>query len=412
MDPRFGIVRGVFEAPREPGAPRFFHYYAEACNKRYGGGASTERDAAMGKAIGEAVERYCSGVYQRDALPLSSVNEAQFTCCDPEEFALYRDDQYAAQRIEFVPFTRDLPVRWTPAIDVENSSEVFVPAGCVYVPWMYDRSEDPPIAQPISTGQACGPGYDAALLSGVCEAIERDSFTIFWQARLAPPRIRVGSLDAANADLLDRFAQARYNVTLFDITTDIAVPAVLAVAEHDDPKLPALCVASAAHPIARVAVRKCLDELEHTRVWCRRAKDVLAPPTHADEILEQEHHLRFWCEHSNRHHADWLFASRIEVDLASLPVALEEDSPALLATVHQSLRALGLRLFAVDLTTPEVRALGLNVVKAVVPGLNPLVIGHIKRALGGRRLREVPLRLGYDAPELPLDDPTNPHPFP
>jgi ribosomal protein S12 methylthiotransferase accessory factor len=424
LDPRFGVITFLAERPCEPGAPQFFHYYAKATNAaelgaeanfRLGGGASSDRDRAMGKAIGEAVERYCSAFYFKQSLPLASVNDASFPCVDPGAFALYRDDQYATWRAGgFVPFTGDVPVRWTRARDIETSRAVYVPAAMVYMPYVPDLDVEPWIVQPISTGLACNEGPENALVSAACEAIERDAFTIFWQARLGPPRVPRASLDETNRDLLDRFARARYDVTLFNITTDIGVPAAMAVACHDDPREPALCIAAASHPLANLAARKCLEELEHTRKWCRRLKATTPPvdPKKAGDILVQEDHLRFWCEHSNRAFADWLFTSALEIELPKVAFSDEHDPAEHLTHVRESLKTAGLQFLFVDLTTREIRELGLNVIKAVIPGLHPLFIGHEKRALGGRRLYEVPARLGYETPNLPLHDPTNVHPFP
>jgi ribosomal protein S12 methylthiotransferase accessory factor len=423
LDPRFGVINQLGQSPQEPGMPQFFHYFARGSNTEalggqpgfeLGGGASVERDHAMAKAIGEVVERYCVAFFSQQNLPLVSANEAPFPHVDPAAFALYREDQYAAGRIEFAPFTNDLPVRWTRAIDVETSSETYVPAAAVHLPYIYEVPEEAPIMQPISTGLACNEGYESALTSAACEAIERDAFTIFWQGKLPPPRVPLASLDSSNADLLDRFARARFDVTIFNVTTDIEVPSVMAVACHDDPNQPALSVAAATHPVANVAMRKCLEELEHTRFWNRRLKATRPPfdPERTDEIYEQEEHLRFWCAQSNRHLADWLFASELEIELPKVAFSNESAPGELLEYVRASLKMAGLRLLCADVTTPEIRELGLNVVRAVVPGLHPLVIGHVRRALGGRRLYDVPARLGYGTPDLPLDDPTNPHPFP
>ncbi len=421
LDPRFGIVTELAETPHEPGMPQFFHYFARGSNTAalgaeggfdLGGGASLDRDRAMAKAVGEVVERYCAAFFRRSDLPLVSAAQATFAHVDPGSFALNRADQYAAGTTEFVPFTDELPVRWTAAVDCATARTTYVPAAAVYLPYMYRDTEEP-IMQPISTGLACGEEFEKALLSAVCEAIERDAFTIFWQAKLSPPRIPRDSLNAENRELLDRFARARFDVTLLNITTDISIPCAMAVACHDDPSQPALTVAAAVHPVADVAVRKCLEELEHTRFYARRVKATVAPvdPHRVDEIYEQEQHIRFWAEQSNRHRAGRLFASNSE---RPLPAAApnSDDTTAHLRFVRESLERVALRMFYVDVTTPEIRELGLHVVRAVVPGLHPLVIGHRRRALGGRRLYEVPVRLGYDAPEFPLDDPTTPHPFP
>jgi ribosomal protein S12 methylthiotransferase accessory factor len=70
----------------------------------------------------------------------------------------------------------------------------------------------------------------------------------------------------------------------------------------------------------------------------------------------------------------------------------------------------GLDVIACELTTPDIAALGLSVVRVVVPGAHPLFMGYANRALGGTRLYTVPKRLGDDA--LTPGDPDNPYPHP
>jgi len=81
VDKRVGIIGLLEEIHREPGTPEFFHFYAEACNTgafvtqknfKYTGGAAADRTRAIGKAVGEAVERYCGAIYDVEEFPLTS----------------------------------------------------------------------------------------------------------------------------------------------------------------------------------------------------------------------------------------------------------------------------------------------------------------------------------------------------
>ena len=55
----------------------------------------------------------------------------------------------------------------------------------------------------------------------------------------------------------------------------------------------------------------------------------------------------------------------------------------------------GHRVVYVDVTTPDIRNLGLRVVRTLAAGLQPLHFGYGRERRGGRRLYEVPLGLGY-----------------
>jgi ribosomal protein S12 methylthiotransferase accessory factor len=52
------------------------------------------------------------------------------------------------------------------------------------------------------------------------------------------------------------------------------------------------------------------------------------------------------------------------------------------------------------------------VVRALIPGFNPLFMGHHIRALGGERLWSVPQKLGYSGVNRATGDNPYPHPYP
>jgi len=64
-----------------------------------------------------------------------------------------------------------------------------------------------------------------------------------------------------------------------------------------------------------------------------------------------------------------------------------------------------------DVTTEDMRDLGLLVVRAVIPGFHPLFMGHQFRALGGTRLWEIPQKFGYPGISREHGDNPLPHPF-
>jgi len=425
VDERVGVIRFVLEAPREPGSPDFFHYFAQACDTRafsdqanFGktGGASVERGVAMAKAVGEAVERYCAAIYAPRDLPLASFADAPFRCVRPDSFALLSQQQYQRADVIFVPFDDRTPVRWVPARDELTGEEWYVPAAMVYVPYIYHRGHgESPIAQSISTGLACHCSYGEAAVSAICEVIERDAFTITWQAMLAHPQIHLESLSARNRNLVERFERAGYTVTLLDMTLDAGIPTVLAVSRSDRPDAPPLVPAGSAALDPEEAVRKSLEELEHTREYSHKILvhlPRLASDLDAESVQDQTGHLNFWCSHDHAPLADFLFASEVRRDMgemANLSCGTPEGD---LRTLLERVRDIGHRVLLCDVTTPDIRHVGLWVVRAIIPGFHPLVVGHNIRALGGKRLWSVPLALGYPGITRERGDNPAPHPYP
>lgn len=425
VDERVGIIHDVEELPREAGAPPLFYYYAKACNtgafcpqSNFGdtGGASIERGSAMAKAIGEAVERYCAAIYQREELPLTSHREAPFRSIPPSEFALYSDRQYAQAKFPFVPFKDDTPLRWTPATDLLTGETWYVPAAMVFVPYVYDETQgERPIQQPISTGLACHCSFEEAAISGLCEVIERDAFLITWQASLTPQHIRVDTLTTVNRDLVERFERTGNHITLFNITTDVGVPTILAVSCNQAPESPAFVCAASTHLDPEQAIRKSLEEVAHTRVLAQGLKRHLPAPSSSNNyraIMDQDGHIRFYGEQTNLRLTEFLFASAARMDWRQIPSLATASPEEDLTRLLHRIAAVGHRALISNLTTSDVASLGLSVVRAIIPGFHPLFLGHRLRALGGSRLWELPQKLGYPGISRDSGDNNAPHPYP
>jgi ribosomal protein S12 methylthiotransferase accessory factor len=425
VDDHVGIVRAVEEVPREAGAPEFFHYVARACdtqaftaltNFANSGGAALMCEHAAAKAIGEAVERYCSAIFEVDDLPLAPADDAPFACVDPSDFALYAPDQYDDPDFPWVRFEPSTTIRWAPATDLSTGVTCYVPAAMVYVPYTYYlASGDRPIVQPISTGLACHGSLGEAARSAICEVVERDAFTIAWQARISARQVLVETLSDANYDAVDRFERTGSTVTLLDITNDFGIPTILAVLRSEAPSAPALVFAAATEADPELAVRKSLEELAHTRRYSQQIKDSFPPlapvPDHAN-VVDQVRHLHFWADHTNAALASFVFASPERVPFDEIVSLATGDPGSDVEALVQLIGRAGHRVLLADVTTPDVRDLGLVVVRAVVPGSHPLFMGHAMRARGGRRLWEVPQRLGHPGISRETGDNPTPHPYP
>ena len=134
-------------------------------------------------------------------------------------------------------------------------------------------------------------------------------------------------------------------------------------------------------------------------------------PVHGDTGVEelQDHDLLY----SHPDSLPWLAFWR---DAAEQPWPASDEHPADTAAERRealmaSLTSAGHRLLACDLTPPELRALDVHVVRAVIPGFQPIDFGAREARLGGRRLYDLPARLGLRAGPLERRE-LNPLPHP
>ena len=73
------------------------------------------------------------------------------------------------------------------------------------------------------------------------------------------------------------------------------------------------------------------------------------------------------------------------------------------------LKKKNLNVILKDLTTVDIDEVGFKVIRAVVPGMQPLDDSHKNRHLGGTRLYEVPCQMGLRSRPL-TEEETNPYP--
>jgi ribosomal protein S12 methylthiotransferase accessory factor len=399
LDERVGIIQWLAEIPRQPDSPNLFHFAAQAANTEafcdqwnfaVSGGASCNREVAARKAVGEAIERYCAAIYDKRSFPLCSSEMATFPVVSPEQFALFSEEQFLSKDWPYDRFDTKAKVRWTPVFDLETFTETYLPASMVYVPYFFDEDEAR-ITQPISTGLACGSSRDAAIAGAICEVVERDAFTLMWHCSLPKPQILVETLSDANYDIVARFERSGGKVYLFNLTTNLNIPAVAAVLQDIRSAEPAMVFAAAASLSPEEAVRKALEEMAHTHRYMQELKTSMEPivilQDHSN-IVDQRTHLRFWCELENAPLAEFLFTSSQRQEFGELPTCVDSSYGQIVRELVKRIATSGLRVCVKDITTDDVSELGLTVARAVVPGANPLFMGHRFRALNGTRFQQ------------------------
>jgi ribosomal protein S12 methylthiotransferase accessory factor len=363
--------------------------------------------------MGEAVERYCSAFYDPEHLIFGSAAEISHETADPKSFALYSPHQYVQSDFPWVPFDLNTKVRWTLATEAPTGKSVLVPACRVFVPYRYYLGDgESPIDQPISTGLACHESFEAAAVNAICEVIERDHLMLTWQARIAVPRLEIHTLPNELRELADRFASANYELSMFDITLDSKVTTILSVLKSKAPgQLFVVAAAAALDP--SVAVLKSLEELAHTRHYCEiiasLAKSGALTVRGVEDVKSQITHLCYYQKSENQTAADFLFRTKETRRFEDLTNLSTGNAIKDVGVLVEHVRFMNEQLYLKDVTTPDVGSLGLRVVRAIIPGAQPLRMGYALRALGGRRLRAIPFSGNYVAV---VDDNDNPHPHP
>lgn len=245
------------------------------------------------------------------------------------------------------PYTDVTPRQWVPATDLADGRTVAVAAQAVLLCSEMGEERRHPS---LSHGLCCHQSLQQALWGGLWECLERDAVASWWLQQGQPGEIpcRVGHCFVA----LERDSQGR------------------------------LAFGSAAGPNSECA-RRARREALHNLVFLRQQEPRQVPRL---PVSFAQHQRRYW-EHPQDFPAG-----------QPLPLA-PRTAPSELAELARQLRDDGIRLYSVDLTTPDVAALGCTVVKVFSPDLLYLPARHDAWPMGRSRYRE--LRGSLERPEHP-----------
>ncbi|HEU4767913.1 MAG TPA: YcaO-like family protein, partial [Pyrinomonadaceae bacterium] len=276
------------------------------------------------------------------------------------------------------------------------------------------KIEEDYLAAITSNGLAAGPNLDFAILNGLYELVERDGFLITWMNKLPAPEVDFSASNGLASSIREHYAQHDSEIRVFNVSTDIPIYVMMAVALDKTGAGPAALVGLGCHLDPQVALIKSLLEIVqvHPGEVSRYQQE---PPA---ERLRSYENVRTLDDHSAfltvperiGECSFFLDSGRVQ-SIGELPNHSRGDTTADLGTVVDALGRVGCRVLYADLTTPDVADYGFSVVRTIATGLQPIHFGHGEERLGGRRLFEVPLALGH-ATDVRGESDINPCPHP
>lgn len=407
VSPRVGIVRSVVRLHRgadEPVPPVICHALLSHFDFRT---ASTDERGAAGKglteaeaernAIAEAVERYCAMQVDAAQTRHATWDEIAAAAIMPNECVPYSFRQYESAALPgVVPWDPARPITWVRGIELPGSRDVWLPASLVYLGLPPDPHER--FCVPSSSGLAAGSSVEMAVLHALYELIERDAFLITWMNRLPAHEIDLDGAPAPTTSIARHYARFGGTLRVFDVTTDIPVPVMMAVVVDRSGVGPAAVVGLGCHLDPAVALTRAVLEVcqVHAAEQLRRRS---RPPGAVDpvayhEVKTLEDHAAFAARFENLGEFGFLFDQSPSRRIDRMPNGSSGSVEADLVRCVDLLLAAGSRVAFADLTTADVAPFGIRVVRAIATGLQPIHFGFAQARLGGRRLYEVPRRLG------------------
>lgn len=260
----------------------------------YSRGVSYDLDEALGKVVGEFLERYPLTLYRDRELLVSSISDLRKKGVDLLDPRLA--DQFSDAQKERFPrrkFDDQSMFRFVKGRSLTKNVEAYIPAQMIFINYKYAEGE-PILRQPISNGAAGMFTYDEAVVAGLYELIQRDAFLTHWLTNTAPPVIDPDSL--TDVALLDCIADLEHNhldFRILDTTSDIGVPAFVAVLIDESGRGPAITLGGGCGLDQEKAILRALTEAigvrSALREWQERREDKTLP-----EMADAEPFTKDW----------------------------------------------------------------------------------------------------------------------
>ncbi|WNY24959.1 YcaO-like family protein [Methanolapillus millepedarum] len=256
-------------------------------------------------------------------------------------------------------------------------SPVLVPANAVYHPM---PSPYYSLFRTNTNGIASGNTLEEAVYHALCEVIERDAWSL-CEANKTGGRAIIDIDDEDICRLLSLFENAGVHVVLRDITSDIGIPTIAAIADDvtlKDPSL--LCLGMGTHSSPKIAVFRALTEVAQSR----------ATQIHGarEDTTVADFRKQMGYERTKRLNAKWFLESE-KISFSEIPCLSHRDFLDEIKETVLRLNEAGLSSVIVkDLTRPE---LGIPVVRVIVPGLEIFAMDSTR---AGLRFKEARAKVG------------------
>ncbi len=345
----------------------------------YGKGSTAEQGEAS--ALMEAIERYC-GIFQGNEIRATRrfVDFDAGDAIHPDALLHYSEAQYAESAGgccggDGAPrrFDPAAALDWSPVWSLRDARFKYAPTGLLY---FFHESGCENSFSADSNGCAAGNTLEEAILQGFLELVERDAYAIWWYNRLRCPGVDLDALgDSYVRDLRAVFAEMGRDVWALDVTTDIGIPVVVAIAHWTEEGREFIEVAAGAHFDARIATLRAMTELNQFLAIERlRGRPEGSGDDYGDDPLPLREHPYL------RPEGQAVFGPS--------PFAHFErkDRRDQVQACVAHMAAKGFDFLVLDQTRPDIEA---PVVRVIVPGLR-----HFYRRFGPGRLYDAPVALG------------------
>lgn len=310
-------------------------------------------DAAKASGLMESIETWHA---ERIDLPLKLGNFDDLSNAHPmvdiERLPAMRDSLYHDK----------LPILWIEGTNLIDESSVWLPYETVHTFYAHPAPSGSGCFAQSSNGLASGNHYLEAVSHAICECVERDSTSLWYQKSKSERDAVKLDLDSVDDEicrqLIAQLQAANLSVTVWNTTSDSGIPSFDCILLDPQQALTLPGLGAGCHPCKSIALARALTEAAQVRTtYIAGSRDDLTHREFMAPELEQRNRLLRGITGDNSGVVD--FSDIADQNFATF----EEDVDWLLAQLGN----IGIdQVVCTNLSKP---AFGIPVVRVVIPGL-------------------------------------------
>ncbi len=352
----------------------------------------TSREAALLKCVGEAMERFC--LYNFSFKNLKRKSYSDKDCID----------------ISFLMRGRvlvDKKLWWTAGFNLTANKKVFIPAQITYLSFPRKKDEIMLRFPCISTGAAGSFNKTQALINGIYEVVERDSFMNVYLGKIPVKKIDLRVIKSKILEnILKSVHKCNMELHVFNTTNDLSIPSFLSLLVDRTGIGPAVTVGSKSNLNVVDAIIGSIAESIMLRPWARSL--IVKSRKEMNDLIRSDIMIKrtfYWLDPKMLKNLAFLLKKKEERYIAR---TFKKTQAEELTMLVKTIKAKGYEIFYSDITSPQIKKFGYLVYKVFIPSLQPLYLREEEKSFVNiKRLKKV---AGYFGVKKAIINPV-PHPF-
>lgn len=366
------IINNISLAPSFHDEPHFFNFSCQIKIKEIkkkdksfiagsNGFSFYSNEQAILKSLAEAIERYCLYTFTPPALPHKSFS---------------KDSVYPVDE-EIKPLIKN----WTKGRELTSGTTTYIPTQLISIGPKHDNETE--IQERNSNGAAFAFNKDSAILSGIYEIIERDSFLTYYLTHTPPKKIRISSIKNQEVHRIVKYIKRyKLEVHLFDITTDLGIPTFLTFLIDQTELGPSIVLGMKCSLNIYDAILGSFAEALQLRPWLRYKKIKFSKIKLKQPIRTIQDRTRFWYSKDKLKLLDFFLNQKPTPLITPKPYPQKKELSLLL----DKLAHMQIKVYAVDISKP-IFPKDFIIYKILLPELQPLYLDETKKRVNMNRLK-------------------------